>query len=202
MASRSIAFVMAVAAVGTACSSNDDSGGAPSGAAGAPIAGNESGGRSPAVAVAGGPSSEGGSAGIADESPGGSSGVQEAAGAPNADAIPELNGCTAEDYVDRRAAGASREIEFGTMGLVFTPKCMTVAAGQTVRWSGSFTAHPLAPGNPARADAGSTNTPIFATSSGLSMDVTFALPGTFPYYCQLHSFGSGMGMAGVVHVTR
>jgi plastocyanin len=77
---------------------------------------------------------------------------------------------------------------------------MVVAVGQTVRWEGALSAHPLAPGNADHPDAGSANSPIVATSSGTSVEFTFSAPGTFPYECQVHSFGDGKGMAGVVHV--
>ncbi len=200
LASRSLMLVATLTALRPACSSGDDASGAPSGSVGEPTAGNHSGGRGAADGIAGAPASEGGAAGK-NEAPGGSPGMEEAAGGASSDQIPDFNGCTTADYVDGRASGASRTIDVGGMGLVFTPKCLTVAAGQTVRWAGSFSAHPLAPGNPAHADAGSPDNPILITSSGNSVDFAFANAGTYPYHCQLHSFGDGMGMAGVVHVT-
>jgi plastocyanin len=77
---------------------------------------------------------------------------------------------------------------------------MIIAAGQTVRFEGSLSAHPLAPGNADDEAAGSPNNPITATSSGNSVEFTFDEPGTFAYFCELHSFGAGMGMAGAIHV--
>jgi len=115
-------------------------------------------------------------------------------------AIPEWNGCTTVDYDDRSADDADRTIAIAQQGLTYTPKCMIVAPGQTVRWEGSLSAHPLASGNANDGAAGSPDNPIVATSTGSSVEFTFPDAGTFPYYCELHSFGDGEGMAGVVHV--
>jgi len=114
--------------------------------------------------------------------------------------IPDFNGCVAADYDDQSATDAARVIQIAANGLNFSPRCLSIAAGQTVRFEGSLSAHPLAPGNPDHADAGSADSPIRATSSGSSVEFTFPESGTFPYYCELHSFGNGEGMAGVVHV--
>ena len=146
---------------------------APIGAAGEPNGGNS-----------GAPNGNGGAAGQSEP----------------ADVIPDLNGCTTATYEDFGAADATRTIGIATMGLSFTPKCMTIRVGQTVRWEGSLATHPLAPGNPDHPDAGSPNSPITETTTGSSAEFTFDSAGTFPYYCEVHSFGAGMGMAGAVHV--
>lgn len=125
---------------------------------------------------------------------------QGGAGEEPVDPIPNFNGCTAADYEDRSAANAERVIGIATEGLTFTPSCLIIAVGQTVRFQGSLGSHPLAPGNPDHPEAGSADSPIIATDSGQSVDFTFENPGTFPYYCELHAFGDGQGMAGVVHV--
>lgn len=125
-----------------------------------------------------------------------------AAGAPAAaePAIPTLNGCKDADYVDLSADEDARTILIAAEGLTYSPRCMIVSAAQTVSWQGSLSAHPLAPGNPADAEAGSPDNPIPNVTSGSSVEVTFPAAGTYPYHCQLHSFGSGQGMAGAVHV--
>jgi len=125
---------------------------------------------------------------------------QAGAGEQPVDIIPDYNGCVSGDYEDQSAPEALRVIAIATQGLNFTPRCLTIAAGQTVRFEGSLSAHPLAPGNPDQADAGSADNPIQKTGSGTSVEFTFPTSGTFPYYCELHSFGNGQGMAGVVHV--
>lgn len=115
-------------------------------------------------------------------------------------AIATFNGCTAADYIDRSEAGASRVVAIAAAGLSFTPKCMIIAAGQTVRWEGSLNAHPLEPGNAENPKAGSPNSPIVEASSGTSVEFKFGAKGTFPYYCALHGFGAGRGMSGSIHV--
>ena len=129
-----------------------------------------------------------------------SSGSGSAGSPSNGDEPAVLNGCTAAEYEDFSADDAQRVIEIAAAGLSFTPPCMTITAGQTVRFEGSLSAHPLAPGNPDDAAAGSPDNPITATSSGDSVEFAFDAPGTFAYYCELHSFGAGMGMAGAIHV--
>jgi plastocyanin len=123
------------------------------------------------------------------------------AGSPSSGDEPApLNGCTASEYEDLSAEDAERIVEIAAAGLSFTPPSMIIAAGQTVRFEGSLSAHPLAPGNADDAAAGSPDNPITATSSGNSVEFTFDTAGTFAYFCELHSFGAGMGMAGAIHV--
>jgi plastocyanin len=107
-----------------------------------------------------------------------------------------VNGCTASAFVE----ASPPTVFIGRDGLLFTPKCLTVAQGTTVRWEGSLAAHPIAPGNPEDPQAGSPGNPIGKTSSGSSVEFTFTAPGTFAYYCELHTFGAGIGMAGAVFV--
>lgn len=120
---------------------------------------------------------------------------------PPSGAEPQaFNGCSADTYEDRSADGAERVVQIAVEGLKFTPPCLQIAAGQSVRFDGSLASHPLAPGNPDDHAAGSPNSPIVATSSGRSVEFTFEAAGTYPYYCELHSFGAGMGMAGAIYV--
>jgi plastocyanin len=113
---------------------------------------------------------------------------------------PGINGCTS--FTDATAASALRTINFGgSLGNVYDPKCLAIAAGQQASWTGSFSAHPLRPGlAPSQAsggDAGSPNNPIQTATSGNSMQVTFVTAGTYPYYCSAHE---GQGMFGAVQV--
>lgn len=145
---------------------------------------------------AGAGASANGGAGIGG---GGSSGNGGDASEGGAASLPAaLNGCRAALYEDRTAADAERTIV--AAGVSYTPKCITIAAGQSVRWQGSLTAHPLAPGNPSDAAAGSADSPIVPTASGQAVEFTFETAGSYPYHCTVHAFGAGMGMAGVVHV--
>ena len=112
-----------------------------------------------------------------------------------------LNGCAPDAFEDRADGGDDeRVVLIGADGLVFTPRCLAIANGQTVRFEGSLAAHPIAPGNPDAAAAGSPDNPIVATSSGAEVEFTFDTSGTFAYYCELHAFGAGNGMAGAILV--
>lgn len=120
-----------------------------------------------------------------------------ATAAPDMAGPAVLNGCNTADFVDRTAAGAIRTVSFGVGGFTYSPKCITIAAGQMVTFSGTFSSHPLRPGIGANATAGSPNNPITATSTGTTANFTFANAGTYPYNCQFHD---GSGMNGVVKV--
>lgn len=111
-----------------------------------------------------------------------------------------LNGCTDALFVDRTATGADRTVTFGTGAAPFayTPKCITVAAGQSVTFMGDFSVHPIAPGaSPSAPDAGTAGNPIQRTAMGAMTQVTFPTAGTYPYYCVFHYGG---GMVGAVRV--
>jgi len=200
--SRSILALLALSLGCMRCSSDAtnmalDSGAGTSSSAGARA---ENGGRasdeSSDQAGVGGSSNDGASqAGFAGESAG-----QGGADSEATDQIPTFNGCSPADYEDRSTANSERIIGIATEGLTFTPRCLTILVGQSVRWQGSLSSHPLAPGNPDDPNAGSADSPIVATSGGQSVEFTFGKAGTFPYFCELHSFADGQGMAGVVHV--
>ncbi len=121
-----------------------------------------------------------------------------------ANAPAGLNGCSDSTYVDRSAASAARVVTFGGAGgsgaFAYAPRCITVAAGQSVTFTGDFSTHPLAPGSsPTAADAGSPGNPIPRqdTNAVPSVSVTFARAGDYPYYCAYHY---AAGMTGVVRV--
>jgi len=135
-----------------------------------------------------------------DTTPDETTGMSMAGAPPSGDGPLALNGCQASSYEDLSAEDDERVVQIAAEGLTYTPPCMTIAAGQSVSFEGSLSAHPLAPGNADDNAAGSLDNPIAATSSGNSVEFTFETPGTYPYYCTLHSFGSGKGMAGAVHV--
>jgi plastocyanin len=124
------------------------------------------------------------------------------------DAEPgSFNDCPASAFVDRSAAGAARTIGYGGAAgsalFTYAPRCITIAAGQTVTFTGgttsSFGVHPLAPGVLDSPRAGSANNPIPRTTDGNTRDLTVTFPtaGTYPYICEAHAAG---GMTGVVRV--
>lgn len=79
-------------------------------------------------------------------------------------------------------------IQFGgSLGDAYSPKSVDVAVGDTIRWEGSFSVHPLS----------STSVPAGAQSfhqaSGTVFDYPVAVAGTYLYQCDVHV---GLGMTG------
>jgi plastocyanin len=114
--------------------------------------------------------------------------------------VETLHGCDASKYADRSAAAADRRIGFGTAlespALGYSPACMTITAGQSVTFVGSFSTHPLAPGE-FQGNRGTLPTPIERRTSGQEDAVfTFSSPGLYPYYCESHA----PTMVGVIRV--
>jgi len=97
-----------------------------------------------------------------------------------------VNGCAAADFAasDHTADADARKITFpsGESAGPYSPKCMTVKAGQSVTWSdGSFVNHPL------DAIGGDSASPIASTETGTTVTFKFATAGTFGYGCTIHS---------------
>lgn len=86
-------------------------------------------------------------------------------------------------------------------GPAYSPSCLEITVGDTVRWTGNFEEHPLSPGRaPSRPEdpMGSPNNPIVYTDSGNLATVVFPSAGDYPYYCTSHDY---LGMFGVVRVS-
>jgi len=120
-----------------------------------------------------------------------------AGASPDAGAIAAVNGCTADKFVDSTAAGASRTVAFSFFK--YTPACLTVAAGQSVTFSGDFFSHPLRAGvaPSAGSTAGSAQNPITSVNGGNSATFLSAQPGVYPYFCAAHE---NIGMYGAIQV--
>jgi plastocyanin len=106
--------------------------------------------------------------------------------APAAAAGQTVNGCsfaTATDWFD--ADAAARTIDFASFS--YSPPCVKVEAGDTVKFAGAFGSHPLragfTEGGTPVADPGS---PILDTSAGTQATFTFTEAGVDPYYCDNH----------------
>ena len=115
-----------------------------------------------------------------------------------------VNGCAAGDFVTAAADAGTAQVRYGDpFGLVFSPNCMSIAAGQSVTFFGdttqgsNFSVHPLRPGGADGTDPGTGGNPIVAQNSGSSYTVVFRTPGTYGFFCQTHQ---GMGMYGAVQV--
>ena len=80
-------------------------------------------------------------------------------------------------------------IQFGGgLGNNYSPAQVTINVGDTVKWQGNFSVHPLV------SDDG-----LWATVSGGSVfSFTFTSPGTFRFHCQVHE---ALGMSGQVTVS-
>ena len=76
---------------------------------------------------------------------------------------------------------------------MFGPSTLTVPAGTTVTWTNTDQA-----AHTVTADDGSFDTGFVAP--GQTVSLTFAAPGTYPYYCIPHGAPGGAGMAGVIVV--
>jgi len=80
-------------------------------------------------------------------------------------------------------------------GLSFSPPGVTVAPGEKVTWNwaaGPHSSTSNAATGPEVWDSG-----VLLTGS---FDHVFTTPGTYPYYCSVHSFPGGTAMNGVVEV--
>ena len=83
--------------------------------------------------------------------------------------------------------------------LKYTPACVQVKKGSTVKWDMNLEAHPLRKST-MRGDT--ANNPIMDTSTGMGAMFTFDKTGFFGFYCNLHGMGDGAtGMTGVIWVT-
>jgi plastocyanin len=119
-------------------------------------------------------------------------------------ALGTVNGCAASDFVTAAADGGVARVQYGDpIGLAFSPKCLSIAAGQSVTFVGdttqgsSFSVHPLRSGGANGTDPGASGNPIAAQSGGSTYTVVFPTAGTYGYFCQAHE---GMGMYGAVQV--
>jgi plastocyanin len=89
---------------------------------------------------------------------------------------------------------ADQTVQVGP-GTAFSPATVTVAPGEAVIWS--FQAFHTSTGDTATGpevwDSGFLSTGTFSH--------TFTTPGSYPYYCQVHSVPGGTAMNGVVVVS-
>ena len=134
-----------------------------------------------------------GSTGGSSGSTGGSSGSTGGTSGAVTPAFMNVAPCSSEDLymkVDTIKASAV---------LKYTPACVQVKKGSTVKWDMNLEAHPLRKST-MRGDT--ANNPIMDTSTGMGAMFTFDKTGFFGFYCNLHGMGDGAtGMTGVIWVT-
>jgi len=92
------------------------------------------------------------------------------------------------------SAGAADQTVTATGSNQFTPDPVTVDVGDTVTWNNAFGFHNVV------FDDGSFTAPTQPSFDPWSVSRTFATPGTFRYYCQVHGGPNGLGMSGTVTV--
>jgi plastocyanin len=81
-----------------------------------------------------------------------------------------------------RAYATAHVINFGgALGESYSPSSLTATVGDTIRWEGTFSAHPLS----------STTIPTGAADwhndAGTTFDYVIAIPGTYNYQCDFHA---------------
>ncbi len=88
-------------------------------------------------------------------------------------------------------------ISFGVNNAhVYSPKCVKIKKGSTVKFSGTFASHPL------RANCQAATT-ITNTGTGSNKDFVFNTVGDYGYYCNFHGSASdGTAMAGMIQVVE
>jgi plastocyanin len=86
----------------------------------------------------------------------------------------------------RESPAVTRVVQFGgSFGLAYSPNHLTCSVGDTIRWEGTFSMHPMS----------STSVPAGAATWHVTSGSVYSYPvteaGTYQYKCDLHS-GSGM----------
>jgi plastocyanin len=118
-------------------------------------------------------------------------------GSTTSTTLGSVHGCSLANAVDRSGLQDVRTVTFTFYE--YNPKCLRIAPGQTVTFSGDFTFHPIRGGQIAgNSEAPDNTSPITPTSGGNMKDVTFPNDGVFPYYCDSH--GVDFDMFGAVFV--
>jgi plastocyanin len=83
-------------------------------------------------------------------------------------------------------------IQFGgSFGLSYSPNTLTVSVGDTIRWQGAFSLHPLS------STAIPAGAQTWTNSTGTAFTYVVQIPGTYTYQCDVHAPGmSGSFTAG------
>jgi plastocyanin len=102
-------------------------------------------------------------------------------------------GSTSSSPAGNKATGAAGKT-VTISNFKFTPKNVTVKAGDMVTWTNKEGMHTVT------ADDGSFQSPNLAANKSYSH--TFTRAGTYRYYCSFHGGAGGADMSGVVTVTK
>ncbi len=91
-----------------------------------------------------------------------------------------VNGCNVVFAEDHRGQPlVTVTFAFDGAGFDYSPECVRVSPGTTVRFVGPFDQEPLVPGEVPNPD---TTSPLVATSSGTTRDFVLDAPGVFGYF--------------------
>lgn len=107
-------------------------------------------------------------------------------------------GCLLAAPTNQKANDGSTAKEFAEKAVTisnfqFTPKVMTIKAGETVTWTDKEGTHTVT------ADDNSWESPTL--NAGKTFSHQFPKPGTYPYHCSFHGSPGG-DMSGRVRVVR
>jgi plastocyanin len=81
----------------------------------------------------------------------------------------------------------------GSFGFTYSPSSFSAKVGDTVKWEGAFSTHPLSSTSvPATAQS-------FSASSGTSFSYVIMVAGTYNYHCDIHF---SLGMTGSFTATQ
>lgn len=103
-----------------------------------------------------------------------------------------LNGCSVDMATDHTGEATVSVTDIEPWSIPHQV-CITVDAGTTVEWEGTFASHPLSGGSPGSPDASSPITT--AEEDAGTISVALATAGEYPYFCTIH----GMTMQGVIY---
>jgi plastocyanin len=92
-------------------------------------------------------------------------------------------------------AAQAAEHQVSVSSNVFSPPDLTVAVGDTVRWTNTMGSHNV------KFDDGSFEEPLDAIGPPWTRVRPFTTAGAFRYYCEAHGGPNGVGMAGIVQVS-
>jgi plastocyanin len=97
--------------------------------------------------------------------------------------------------VPARSARADQSVTIGP-GTTFTPSSVTIAPGERVTWTWAASGHSATSDSATGPEVWDSGIQNF----GATFSHVFTTPGSFPYYCQVHSVPGGTAMNGVVQV--
>jgi plastocyanin len=109
-----------------------------------------------------------------------------------------LTGCSSAGNVAQASGGNDTNKQVTIQGIAFTPQNLTVPAGTTVTWTNKDPVkHTVTSGKPGRdAIPGVSKgtapklTGVFdhaMSPSGATFSFKFTKPGTYPYFCRIHT---------------